>query len=798
MSHTSIEGSFGMFNLQPNAFKMKNLIPVLISILSLFTLLAEAQTIKGKINDKSNGETLIGVNIYNQDNIGSTTNIDGEYSLKLTEGEQTITYKFIGYQSFTKKITLIAGETVEFNAKLSVASTTLDLVVVTGSQFETKVSDEIVSVDVIKEYLIENTASPDLKAAVGKVPGVTILDGQASIRGGGGYSYGVGSRVQLVIDDIPQLTGDLKDIQWSAIPMETVKQIEVVKGSSSVLYGSGAMNGVIHVRTGWAKEKPETTFRIYQGVYTNPGVKEARWWENTKSPLFTGVFFSHRQKVKNFDIVAGAHASSDLTYLERGSRQAFRGNVKTRWISTKIKGLSYGLNGSVQYQQSGRFVIWNDHLEGAYKPLDGTASADKYLFSNIDPWIQYSGGKSGLHSLKGRYYRVERRDDDWEGPSVSNVMYVDYRYQDEFRYNFRVAAGIQYQHVWSFSSVYEDAGNVITHNPAVFAQVEKQFIDRISVLFGLRNESNHVLGLGSQTTWTELGKSGVRLPFISRMGANFKVADKTNIRLSYGQSFRFPSLGEKFIDISLGPVRVLPNEDLKPENGWSAELGVKQGFKVSGWNAYFDFAFFWMEFNDMVEFQVDIYDVDGEPTLGFKPSNVSKARIAGVEFGLTGDGNLGSIPVRTFLGYTFNYPGDLEADTSQKNVGVYMQNLFSSVANSDQLVESNSMLKYRSQHVFKADIELDLGKFTVGYTAEYNSFMDVIDPAFEFFIPGIVEQREASTRGVWRMDARLLFSISKSSSVGLIAKNFLNAFYSLRPGIMDAPRSFTLQYTLKI
>ena len=100
---------------------MKNFIAVLASILGFSTLLVEAQTIKGKINDKSNGETLIGVNIFNQDNVGATTNIDGEYSLMLSVGEQTVTYKFIGYQAFTKKFTLAEGETVEFNAKLSVA-----------------------------------------------------------------------------------------------------------------------------------------------------------------------------------------------------------------------------------------------------------------------------------------------------------------------------------------------------------------------------------------------------------------------------------------------------------------------------------------------------------------------------------------------------------------------------------------------------------------------------------------------------------------------------------------------------
>lgn len=781
----------------PNTIKMRLKFFGLVILTTLINWQLYAQQISGVVSDKTNGEKLIGVNIFNQENIGVSSDLDGKYSLQLSEGSHKITFKFIGYESVVKDVTLKKGENVTLDVKLGVESTTLDLVVVTGSQFEKKVSEEMVTVDVVKNYLVENTAAPDLKGAVGKVPGVTILDGQASIRGGGGYSYGVGSRVQLVIDDIPLLTGDLKDIQWSAIPMETTEQIEVVKGSSSVLYGSGAMNGVIHVRTGWAKEKPETHFRIYQGLYTNPKVEEARWWDKSYSPILTGAFFSHRQRVKNVDVVVGAHASSDMTYLQRGHRQAIRGNWKTRVKSEKVQGLSYGLNGSVQYQQSGRFTLWANNTDGAYRPLDGTSSTDKYMFVNVDPWIQYSGEKAGLHTLRGRYYRVERRNDSWEDPSASNVMFFDYRFQNEFKHKIHLTTGVQYQYIWSFSTLYPEQGNIITHNPAVFAQVEKTFIDRISLLVGLRHETNKIPGLITEYTTTKLGN--VKLPFIFRMGSNFKVAKKTNIRASFGQSYRFPSIGEKYIDASLGPLKILPNNELRAESGWSAELGLKQGFRVSSWHSYFDFALYWTEFSDMVEYQFGIFDVGGdEPILGFKPFNVSKARVAGVEFGLTGDGNIGPIPVRVFLGYTFNYPADLQADTTQENVQVYIQNFFSSITNSDSLTETASILKYRITNVFKADIEFDLWKFTLGYSCEYNSYMDRIDAEFETFLPGFSEYRELNNKGIWRMDARLLFNISKKSSVGLIAKNFLNEFYSVRPGIMEAPRSFTLQYSLKI
>jgi outer membrane cobalamin receptor len=697
-----------------------------------------AQSVSGKISDRANGETLIGVNIVSDNGVGTVTDINGNFELKLDEGDHVITFSFIGYEKVERKVSLAKGEDLKLSMKLGTESKTMDVVVVTGSQYEKKISQEMVTIDVVKEYLIENTASPDLKAAVSRVPGVTILDGQASIRGGSGYSYGVGSRVQLVIDDIPLLSGDLQDIQWSALPMETVEQIEVVKGSSSALYGSGAINGVINVRTGFAKDKPETEFRIYQGVYSNPQVEEARWWNKTSSPVFTGAFFSHRQRWKNFDLVVGAHGSSDLTYLQGGQRQAFRLNFKTRVQSVKVKGLSYGLNGNGQYQQSGRFVLWANNHEGAYKPLSGTSSEDKYTFVNVDPWIQYTHEKAGIHTLRSRYFRVERRNADYEDPSVSNVWFMDYRIQKEFKYGFMLNTGIQYQHIWSMSSLYTESA--VTDNPAIFLQAEKNFLKKVTLLFGVRSEWNVVQGLGTQSSGP-----------VFRAGINYQVAKKTNIRASFGQSFRFASIGEKYINTSLGPISIFPNPDLRPERGWSAEVAVKQGFKISNWHAYGDVALFWMEMRDMIEYPIGLYEVDGESKLGFKPLNVSRARVAGIELGLSGDGNIGPVPVRLYVGYTFNYPADLEDDTTQLNVNVYMQNLFTSISNPDSL-QQQSILKYRIANVFKADLEFDLWKFTVGINAEYNSFMDRIDAEFESLLPGISDYRKLNDSGVWRLD----------------------------------------------
>lgn len=91
--------------------------------------------------------------------------------------------------------------------------------------------------DVIDAGQIENTHTLSIDEAVQQVPGVTILDDQASIRGGNGYSYGVGSRVLLMLDELPFLTGASSEAKWNFLPIENISSMEVIKGASSALYG---------------------------------------------------------------------------------------------------------------------------------------------------------------------------------------------------------------------------------------------------------------------------------------------------------------------------------------------------------------------------------------------------------------------------------------------------------------------------------------------------------------------------------------------------------------------------------
>ena len=117
--------------------------------------------------------------------------------------------------------------------------------------------------------------------------GVDVIENQVNIRGGAGWSYGAGSRVLVLVDDMPMLTADAADAKLDFLPIENCEQIEVLKGAASSLYGSAALNGVVNFRTGYAGLKPKTKVMIYNGMFGNPDEKSWIWW-GKKQPQFQG------------------------------------------------------------------------------------------------------------------------------------------------------------------------------------------------------------------------------------------------------------------------------------------------------------------------------------------------------------------------------------------------------------------------------------------------------------------------------------------------------------------------------
>lgn len=736
-----------------------------------FTSLAQQAEIKGRVTDAFDEEPLIGVNILVDSLGGGTTDQDGHYSVLLSPGKHQVIFRYVGYESEKLEVEPKAEEIINQDIRLRSTMVELNTAVISASKYEQRLSDVTVSMEVLKPDFIEKQNTQQLDDALRLMPGVDVMDGQASIRGGSGYSYGAGSRVMLLVDGLPMLTGDVNEVKWNFIPVELIGQVEVIKGASSALYGSSALNGVINVRTLTPDDTPETTVNLSAGLFTPPSRKELSWWWDGV-PFFGGLKVTHLRKAGPFDITLGINGFADEGYRTDNYQRYGRFTAGIRFNPPKVKGLSAGLHTSIQLQKSSDFLIWTDADSGAFVQNPVSVSPTDGIRFNVDPYVLYFDKKKGEHSLMTRYYKVNNSfPDDPDKNNGSDYYYGEYQYQRQFRNKLHWAAGTAASHTQGNSELY---GNHRGSTFALYTQFDRQFFEHLSVSLGLRWERY------------TLDRTDDESKPVIRAGVNYHAWKATFFRASFGQGYRFPSMAEKYTSTSLGSLHIFPNPELTSETGWSAEAGIRQGFQLGTWAGFIDLAGFWTEYQNMMEFTFGVYVPDSNtiPTLdnlGFKSVNIGAARITGIDLSVNGQGKAGIATFNYFAGYTYMNPLDLSSDTL-----------------------TDQILKYRYRHSAKGDFEIIVKSFSSGITVTYQSFIERIDEAFEMeilgqeFFPGLKEYRMDNNKGAVIFDFRAGWQVTPSSGFNLIIKNILNQEYMGRPGDIQPPRNISLQYLLKI
>lgn len=788
-----------------NEIMIKNVKYILTGVF-LYTCEIYAQTlgvVKGTVKDKSNNESLPGAVVVLDKDKGVAADIEGVFYITTTAGNHSVECDLVGYKKYTETVTVKENDTTFVNIVLGNGNQLLDEVVISAGRFEQKLSDVTVSMEVIKPTLIENKASQSLDIIMNQVPGVVVSDGQASIRGGSGYSYGAGTRVLMLVDEMPMISADAADIKWNYLPLENLEQVEVIKGASSALFGSSAMNGVINMRTAYAKDKPQTTVTLFGAAYDAPKNSKYKWWKGT-SQTQSGVNFSHSEKIGQLDVVLGGHMYNDegYRYLETEKRARFNANL--RYNFKEIQGLSVGLNTNMMETRGGLFFLWQN-ADSVYFPQGMNIQRFSNQRMNVDPFINYYTKKGGKYSLRSRYYLTNNTNDKNQG-SRAELYYSEFQYQKRYKNNFTMTYGAVYmeQQVIADSLYGRHSGK----NYAGYAQFDYKY-KKLTTSIGLRGEYNRI-----DTSYTRgyLSPKLNNLPFqpVFRAGMNYHVLEYTFLRASFGQGYRFPTIAEKYVSTSVSALKIYPNQNIQPERGWSAEIGIKQGFKLFNFKGFLDVAGFWTEYQDMVEFAFDIY---GPKTgifyqdikyAGFKSQNVGRARINGIDASISGTGKMGPVNVTTLIGFTYTNPVDPDYDPKTDTLGI----------------EGLKVLKYRNQQLFKSDLQLDYKKLSVGWSVRYYSFMENVDRRFvqsilheyndvaagidfdavptTYILPGLKEYRKKHNKGDWIHDMRISYQLSKRLKTSLIVNNVFNAEYSLRPGDVRAPRMFLVQVMLKV
>lgn len=228
-------------------------------------IVIQGVTITGKVSESDTNEGLPGANvIVKGTSSGTVTDLDGNYSIEVPDGNATIVYSSVGYT--TAEVAVGSRSTIDITLNVDVTSLDEIVVVGYGEQKKATITGAVSSVDgdIVRDYPTNNIS----QSLVGQVPGLMVVnrsgepgadDSQIRIRGINTLNN---STALIVIDGIANRDGGL-----ARLNPNDIESVTILKDASAAIYGAQAANGVILVTTKRGKAgAPEISLNLNVGA----------------------------------------------------------------------------------------------------------------------------------------------------------------------------------------------------------------------------------------------------------------------------------------------------------------------------------------------------------------------------------------------------------------------------------------------------------------------------------------------------------------------------------------------------
>lgn len=496
-------------------------------------------------------------------------------------------------------------------------------VVVSANKKIEAIQDVPLSVSIISEKELQLRQMNSLDVALQYVPGVQINRDNVSIRGSSGFSYGVDSRVSMLIDGFPILSADNGDIKFDALPIFNTKKIEVVKGAGSALYGTSAIGGVINLITRDDYESSMLSYRIYSGFYTKP--KYDSWIYQDALSFDSGLDFTFTKKINDLGFLANFSVIDKNSWREYDKKRIYNSLIKLDYKLTEFQKIKLMTN--ISLSKADDWSFWNG-LDSATRPPTNVNQSiynqsDKYAimagYENILSNSTILNIKSGIYYTNYHNNYPKDNDEFRESSAISNNNEIQFNSTFDQSNNLTYGVNILTNSVSSV--VYS---NRLQNIYSAYSQYERK--TNFS-LFG--NGVEWILTLGGRVDYEKSEDLPKSLEFSPKIGNNFKLNENNTLKISGGKGFRAPQIAERFAQIRYQGFRVEENLKLTPEISWSGELSYIHENKINEIPVYFEVAFFQNNMKNLIE---PSFKQGSTASIQFQ--NLSEARIRGLESSL--------------------------------------------------------------------------------------------------------------------------------------------------------------------
>ncbi|WP_439881983.1 TonB-dependent receptor [Pontibacter sp. MBLB2868] len=478
------------------------------------------------IKDSENRMPLIGATAsVKGTTIGASANASGALELKgIPDGQQVIRFSYVGYQDRQETLTFPLAQTTPLIILLERSGEELEEVVISTMRSSRTIEDIPTRMEAITlEELGEkgNMKPGDIRMLLSESTGIqtqqtSAISANANIR-----IQGLDGRyTQILQDGFPLYSGFSSGLSIMQIPPLNLYQVEVIKGSSSTLYGGGAIAGLVNLITKKPTEEGELSFMANA---TSAGGLDLSSFYGKKFGKFGVTLFASRNTNKAYD-------PADIGLSAIPEFERYTVNPKLYFYPTESTHLSLGVNASQE-----------ERLGGDLRYIDGEKESNYYFELNNTRRLSTQ-------------FNIEHRLSDAAILSVKNSFSF---------YDRDIAVPGYAFEGGQFSSFSEAAYslNRDKHEWVLGANLwTDKFREQNAGAVGARDYENTTAGIFAQNTFTPVDwfvlETGLRTDLVTpapankskglfllpRLSALFRITDNLTSRVGGGMGYKTPTI----------------------------------------------------------------------------------------------------------------------------------------------------------------------------------------------------------------------------------------------------------------
>jgi outer membrane receptor for ferrienterochelin and colicins len=507
-------------------------------------------SLKVTVKDSATSEILIGATIVEDGTTNAAaTDINGNAFLTLNKsGDLKFNVSLLGYENKNVIITIPQKEKF-FEILLVANSQELEEVTISSDRTNSRIEDIPTRIEVIgrDDLLEENGIKPgNILSILGDIAGIQIQQTSASSGNTFARIQGLNGRyTQLLKDGMPMFGGLSGNFGIMQIPPLDLKQIEIIKGSASTLYGGDAIGGIINIVSKEPSFDRELSFTLNQ---TSIGETDAN-----------GYYAKRNDKV-GFSIFAGhiLQTAYDVDNDGLSETPSLNNTVihpRLEFYFGKKSALTLNYTGTFEDRHGGNMLYIADNTLGNLYHVN---SFMKRHNADLKWKYDISGNKNVMVKMSGSFLKQDLATKRYFFKAQQKIFYSEVSYVTKTE-NMDWVTGINFN------------GDNFENNSLN--------------LPGIENYNFTTLGFFAQNTWRPVKKltieSGLRGDLqseykffpLGRISLMYKFDEKFSMRLNGGMGYKIPTV-ISYVDQETDLDKVKNVMGLKPElsNGMNADL----------------------------------------------------------------------------------------------------------------------------------------------------------------------------------------------------------------------------------